>query len=311
MTAFTTHTEANSTIRVGLVQWLIQSFPGPDAFLKKTEVEVRALANQKADFIVFPEYFTLSLLEHFHFQNEPKNLRTLASLADHFKEHFIELAQEYNVNIIAGSIPALLEDGLSNCTYLCRRDGSTETYTKLHLSPFEIKTWQMSAGSQLGIFDTDCGKIGIQLSYDIQFPELSRIYAEKGVQVLFVPFATDSQQAYQRVRACGQARAIENECFVALSGCVGNFPEVNAVGHQYAQSVIFTPTDYWFPGNGIQTEATANIAAVVLSDLDIQALERLHHQGNVQNLKDRRKDFYQAQEMTISIPENGSKAIVS
>ena len=85
----------------------------------------------------------------------------------------------------------------------------------------------MSGGDKIGVFDTDCGKIGILICYDVEFPELSRIYADQGMKILFVPFLTDTQNGYTRVRHCAQARAIENECYVAIAGCVGNLPKVN------------------------------------------------------------------------------------
>ena len=75
----------------------------------------------------------------------------------------------------------------------------------------------MSGGKLLQTFDTDCAKIGVLICYDVEFPELSRLMADQGMQILFVPFLTDTQNAYSRVRVCAQARAIENECFVVIA----------------------------------------------------------------------------------------------
>ena len=85
----------------------------------------------------------------------------------------------------------------------------------------------MIGGNEVKVFDTDCGKIGLLICYDVEFPELSRILADQGMQILFVPFMTDTQNGYIRVRTCAQARAIENECYVAIAGSVGNLPRVN------------------------------------------------------------------------------------
>ena len=68
---------------------------------------------------------------------------------------------------------------------------------------------------------------GIQICYDVEFPELPRLLAEQGMQILFVPFMTDTQNGYTRVRSCAQARAIENECYVAIAGSVGNLDDQN------------------------------------------------------------------------------------
>ena len=100
-------------------------------------------------------------------------------------------------------------------------------YEKLHVTPDEIKSWGLNGGKLLNTFDTDCAKIGVLICYDVEFPELSRLMADQGMQILFVPFLTDTQNAYSRVRVCAQARAIENECFVVIAGSVGNLPRVH------------------------------------------------------------------------------------
>ena len=88
------------------------------------------------------------------------------------------------------------------------------------------------------------------------------------------------------------ARAIENECFVAIAGSIGNLPRVKNMDIQYAQSALFTPGDYAFPTNGIKAEATPNTEMILVADVDIDLLRELHTFGAVHNLKDRRKDFY-------------------
>jgi|GEM_PF-7078684 len=94
--------------------------------------------------------------------------------------------------------------------------------------------WGMQGGNNLKTFDTDCGKIGILICYDSEFPELSRLLADDGMDILFVPFLTDTQHGYSRVRHCSHARAIENECYVAIAGSVGNLPNVHNMDIQYA-----------------------------------------------------------------------------
>lgn len=151
----------------------------------------------------------------------------------------------------------------------------------------------MVGGSSLQTFDTDCGKIGILICYDVEFPELSRILADQEMDMLFVPFLTDTQNGYTRVRHFAQARAIENECYVAIAGCVGNLPRVNNMDIQYAQSAIFTPSDFPFPTNGVKAEATPNTEMTLIADVDLDKLKELHSYGSVRILTDRRKDLYE------------------
>ena len=92
--------------------------------------------------------------------------------------------------------------------------------------------------------------------------------------------------------ASAQARAIENECYVVIAGAVGNLPNVNNMDIQYAQSAIFTPSDFSFPTNTVKTEATPNTEMVLIADVNLDLLKELHARGSVRNLKDRRKDLY-------------------
>lgn len=186
----------------------------------------------------------------------------------------------------------LQDNQLFNVSHLCRRDGSSEEYRKIHITPSEITAWGITGGNELGIFNTDCGKIGVVICYDVEFPELGRLYADQGAQMLFVPFLTDTQNGYHRVRRCAQAQAIENECYVAIAGCVGNLPKVSNMDIQYAQSAVFTPTDFAFPENAIKAQATPNNEMTLIVDVDLDLLRELNTKGSVRNLRDRRTDLY-------------------
>jgi predicted amidohydrolase len=224
---------------------------------------------------------------------EPEAIRELARHTATIVQKFSELAISYNINIISGSMPEIKNKRLYNVGYLCRRDGTVDRYEKIHVTPDEEKVWGMQRGNQIKVFDTDCGKIGIMICYDVEFPELSRLLADDGMDILFVPFLTDTQNGYSRVRNCAQARAIENECFVAIAGCVGNLPKVHNMDIQFAQSMVFTPCDFAFPTNGIKAEATPNTEMILIADVDIDLLRELNQQGSVRNLRDRRKDLYE------------------
>ncbi|RDC58629.1 GNAT family N-acetyltransferase [Pedobacter chinensis] len=281
------------TIRLGLVQWQMRLFPDMESFYEQVEFFVDAVSGYKSDFIMFPELFNTPLLQPYNHLPEIEAMRKLAEKTAEIVAKMHEYALSYNVNIITGSMP-LLDDGkLYNATYLCHRTGKIDEYRKIHITPNEQKYYGMVGGDKVQVFDTDCGKVGILICYDVEFPELSRIYADQGMQILFVPFLTDTQNGYTRVRHCAQARAIENECYVAIAGCVGNLPKVNNMDIQFAQSAVFTPSDFAFPTNAIKAEATPNTEMVLVVDVDLHLLDELHHYGTVKVLKDRRADLYQ------------------
>jgi predicted amidohydrolase len=236
--------------------------------------------------------FNTPLMAEYNHMDAAKAMRELAKYTEPITEAFTKLAVSYNVNIIAGSMPKIDGEHLYNVSYLFRRNGSMEESVKLHPTPSEINSWGMRGGSDLKVFETDAGRIGILICYDVEFPELGRILAGQDMQILFVPFLTDTQNGYNRVKFCAQARAVENECYVAIAGCVGNLPNVNNMDISYAQSAVFTPSDFGFPTNGIQSEATPNTEMIVIADVDLSTLGQLHEYGSVQNLKDRRTDLY-------------------
>lgn len=281
------------TIRLGLVQWQMRLFNDLDAFYEQVEFFVDAVSGYKSDFIMFPEFFNTPLLQPYNHLPEKEAMKKLADKTEEIVQKLQEYAVSYNVNIIAGSMPVKEKGKLYNATYLCHRNGLTEDYRKIHITPNEQKYYGMSGGDKIGVFDTDCGKVGVLICYDVEFPELSRIYADQGMQILFVPFLTDTQNGYTRVRHCAQARAIENECYVAIAGCVGNLPKVNNMDIQFAQSAVFTPSDFAFPTNAIKAETTPNTEMMLVVDVDLHLLDELHHFGTVKILKDRRKDLYE------------------
>lgn len=286
-------TTKKKNVRLGLIQWQMRPYKNLDELMVQVEYFVEAVSGYRSDFALFPEFFNAPLMAENNHLSEPEAIRELAKHTDNIVQKFSELAVSYNINIISGSMPEIRNNLLYNAGYLCRRDGTVERYEKLHVTPDEAKVWGLQGGSKLQVFDTDCGKIGVLICYDSEFPELSRILADDGMDILFVPFLTDTQNGYSRVRYCAQARAIENECYVAIAGSVGNLPKVHNMDIQYAQSMVLTPCDFAFPANGIKAETTPNTEMILIADVDLDLLRELNQLGSVRNLKDRRKDLYE------------------
>ena len=284
---------SKSVVRLGLIQWQMRLYDGLEGLFTQVEYFVDAVATYKSDFVLFPEFFNAPLMADYNHLSEAEAIRKLAEYTDDIRDRFVNLAVSYNINIITGSMPELRDDGkLYNVGFLCRRNGTFEKYTKVHITPDESKSWGLVGGDTVKVIQTDCGPVGVLICYDVEFPELSRILAQQHMRMLFVPFLTDTQNGYSRVRYCARARAIENECYVAIAGSVGNLPKVANMDIQFAQAVVFTPCDFSFPTNGIKAEATANTEMILVADVDLDLLRELHQFGAVKNLKDRRTDLY-------------------
>ncbi|MGI4738959.1 MAG: GNAT family N-acetyltransferase [Janthinobacterium lividum] len=281
-----------SNVRIGIVQWQMRATKSLEDFFQQIEFFVDTVSGYKADCVLFPEFFNAPMMALTNESSASAAIRGMAAFTEPIKVRMMELAVSYNINVIAGSMPVYEDGKLFNVSYLCRRDGTVDEQYKLHVTPDEASYWGMRGGDKIKCFDTDFGKIGILVCYDVEFPELSRILSDEGMKILFVPFWTDTKNAYQRVRICAQARAIENECYVAITGSVGNLPRVENMDIQYSQSAVFSPSDFAFPHDAIVAEATPNTEMTLIADLDLDLLKDLNTSGAVRNLRDRRKDLY-------------------
>lgn len=281
-----------SSARIGCVQWQMREMHSVDELIQQVEYFIDALSDYRCDVALFPEFFNAPLMGLAEHRTSIEAIRYLAGYSDKIVTEVSHLAVSYNINVIAGSLPVIEDNELYNVAYLCRRDGTIESQYKLHPTPHEKRDWVMEGGDQLRIFDTDFGRIGILICYDVEFPELARLLSEKEMQILFVPFWTDTKNGYLRVRRCAQARAIENECYVAIAGSIGNLPKVDNVDIQYGQTAVFSPSDFAFPHDAIMAETTPNTEMTLIVDVDLDKLQVLQNDGSVRNYLDRRRDLY-------------------
>lgn len=279
-------------VRLGVVQWQNRPATSIDAVIDQAEYFVDTVSDYGSDFVLFPEFFNAPLMVRYNELSPAEAIRKLAGTTMPIVAKMREFAVSYNINIIAGSMPRVEKGKLYNSAWFCGRDGSFEEIRKIHITPSERESYGMVGGNAVRAIDTDCGKIGILICYDVEFPELPRLLREQGAQILFVPFMTDLQTGYNRVRFCAQARAVENECFVAIGGSVGNLPRVDNMDIQFSQSAVFSPSDFAFPSNGIVAEATPNTEMVLVADVNLDLLHELQQSGSVTNFKDRRTDLY-------------------
>ncbi|TXK85304.1 bifunctional GNAT family N-acetyltransferase/carbon-nitrogen hydrolase family protein [Paenibacillus sp. N3.4] len=289
------HYKQSFPVRVCVIQYMLKKIDSFEEFATQCEHYVDVASDYKSDFAVFPENISMQLLSFLEERSPSLAIRKLSTFTDQYIELFTEFAVKYNVNIIGGSHFVENNNRLYNVAHLFRRDGSIEQQYKLHISPNERRWWGINGGMQLEVFDTDCGKISIQLGSDIEFPEISRIVAEEGAQMIFVPFCTEDRQTFLRVKYCAQARAIENQVFVVTSGTVGNLTHVDNVDIQYAQSGIYTPADFSFPRDGIAGECSENTETVIMAEVDLEVLQRYRKSNDVLTFRDRRTDIYSLQ----------------
>ncbi|MCA9242594.1 MAG: GNAT family N-acetyltransferase [Phycisphaerales bacterium] len=298
--------QAVTSVRLCLVQYMMRRVADFDEFAKQCEFIVDVGSDYKSDFVVFPELFTTQLLSLIHSERPALAARKLAEFTPQYLDLFGDMAIRYNVNIVGGSQFAVEGDDLFNISYLFRRDGTIKKQYKIHVTPNERRWWGVTPGNSVEVFDTDRGKVAILICYDAEFPELARVAAGKGAKILFVPFNTDERYGYLRVRHCAQARAIENQMYVAIAGCAGMMPFVDNADMHYAQCAVLTPSDFPFARDAVASESMPNIETIVVHDVDLELLRRNRIDGTVRPWTDRRKDLYTVR---YNDPEHGPQEV--
>lgn len=280
-------------VRVCAAQYLMRPLRAWEE-LEQTVVFFATTADEyHCHFLLLPEYFTAQLFSMMPAEWGPKQaISQLVEMTDRYLEMFTRLARTYNLYIIGGSHPVCRDGYLYNAGHLFTPGGNVYTQEKLHITPSERETWDVRPGETIKIFDTPLARIAIQVCYDIEFPEITRLLTLAGVEIVFVPFSTDEKKAFYRVKYTAQARAVENYIYVVISGNVGNLPTRTYLIN-YGQSAIFTPSDIAFPLHAVAGEAEPNVETVVIADLDLTTLAQQRLSGSVRPLYDRRPDLYE------------------
>lgn len=279
-------------VRIACIQYQLRPIQDFKSFEEQVTFFVDSAEDYAADFVLLPEFFTTQLMS-FLPEREPVNaIRHLAEYTEPVKELLARLATRFDVHIIGGTHPNVVDGRLYNTSFFVYPDGRVEEQNKIHLTPTEREYWRMEAGDQLKVFDTDKGRVAIAICYDCEFPELVRKYADAGCELLFVPFCTDDRHGYLRVRYSAHARCIENQIYVAMTGTVGNLPRVAYMATNYGRASILSPSDFPFARDGIAADGDVGQEMLVVADVDLDLIEEARTSGSVRPFRDRRADVY-------------------
>ncbi|PIR23951.1 MAG: acyltransferase [Deltaproteobacteria bacterium CG11_big_fil_rev_8_21_14_0_20_45_16] len=275
-------------IRVGTLQYFIRPVKSFDEFRSQVVGLVETAADYKCRLLVFPEYFSVQLLTLGDVRRKiDLQIRELSDQVENLISLFADLSKKHQLYIVAGTFAQLSDDGhVRNRSYFFGPKGDHAYQGKLHMTRFEKEEWLVNSDQKLKIFETDFGKMAINICYDVEFPELARVAARLGAQILAVPSCTDERQGFLRVRYCAQARCIENQLFVMQSSTVGSLPNVPAVSLNYGQASILTPSDFPFARDGILAEGISNQESLIIGELDLTLIERARTSGTVLPLID-------------------------
>jgi predicted amidohydrolase len=277
-------------VKIATAQYDISFLENWQNYQAKIERWVGEAAEQDAKILLFPEYGSMELASLFPkevYSSLSKQLASMQSLLDDYTGLFRTLAQKYGCYIQSGTFPVEIEPNVyRNRAYLFMPDGRIDYQDKLIMTRFENEQWLINSGEELKCFDTEYGRIAINVCYDSEFPMLARKQVEAGANLILVPSCTDTLAGYHRVKIGCQARALENQCYVVQSPTVGEAPWSEAVDVNIGAAAVYTPVDRGFPDNGILAIGELNKAQWVMAEISLSACEAVRQQGQVFNYRD-------------------------
>lgn len=251
--------------------------------MKTARLMIEESISKNADFIILPEMFNCpySNDKFIEYGEKEKSSETLSEIS--------KLAKSNNAYILAGSIPEIEEDKLYNTSYLFDRQGNViAKHRKMHLFDIDVKgkiTFKesdvLTAGNDFTIADTEFGKVGIGICYDIRFPELAKIMVENGALILIYPGAFNMTTGPAHWELLFRSRAMDNQAF-----CIGVAPALNndASYHSYGHSIITNP---W----GEVIAQASEKESLIISEIDLSEIKKVREELPL--LKNKRDDLYE------------------
>ena len=270
-----------SKIKIALCQMNV--IDGKEKNLKKAELMINKAVDKNSDFIVLPEMFNCpySNDKFIEYCENEKTSQTLFKIS--------ELSSKNNVYILAGSIPEKEKGKLYNTSYLFDRNGKIiAKHRKMHLFDIDVKgkisfreSDVLTAGNNITVVDTEFGKIGIGICYDIRFPELARLMTLKGASILFYPGAFNMTTGPAHWELLFRSRALDNQVY-----CIGVAPalNMNASYHSFGHSIITNP---W---GEIIAEASEK-EELIISEINLNEIKKIREELPL--LKNKREDLYE------------------
>lgn len=280
-------------IKIALAQYPITSFKDWTEWARHLDTWTAGACRQGARLLVFPEYGAMelcSLMDLALQQDLHGQLQAMQGFHRAFLEQFKKMSATHQCWIVAPSFPLRSGDRIINRAYVTAPSGSVGWQDKWMMTRFEAETWGIHAGPKvLSLFECDWGSFGIQICYDIEFPLGTQLLATAGAGLIVCPSCTETIRGATRVHIGARARALENQCFVAVSQTIGDAPWSPAVDENYGYAAVYSTPDLGMPEQGIFIQGEPQIPAWVYQTLDFSLLEQVRANGQVFNFRDQQQ----------------------
>ncbi|MBN8727960.1 MAG: carbon-nitrogen hydrolase family protein [Xanthomonadales bacterium] len=257
-------------------------------FADRVAGRVAGAAASGAQLLVLPEYLAFESAASLPADARGDLHRSLAGLQPRHGDYLAlaaELARRHSVYLLAGTF--LLDVGggrYRNRAYFMAPDGRHGFQDKLTLTGYERDAAVIEPGDELKVFEADFGRVGIDICYDIEFPLYARAQVEAGARLLLAPSCTDTEAGATRVRVGCQARALENQVFVACAVTAGEAHWSPVLDFNSGRAAVYTPIDHGFPASGIAVQADGGDWAI--EELDLELLDAFKQEAQVANVTD-------------------------
>jgi predicted amidohydrolase len=276
-----------STVRLALSQFPITAPPSLEAFFAKLDGILAEARSGGAELVVLPEYACMETAAAFPGAGDPaRELASVSAAGPALLAGFRDAARRHGVWLLPGTMPRAEAGRVVNRAPLIAPDGSLTAQDKSTMTRFEAEQWGVSPGAAPRVFDTAFGTLGIAICYDVEFPNIVRAQVDAGAWLILAPSCTDSLHGFNRVRLSARARALENQCFVAMVPTVGLAPSLASVDENHGYAAVFGPVDRGFPEDGIIVAGTLDAAELVFADLDSARIDAVRADGAVRNHRD-------------------------
>lgn len=276
-------------LRLGLLQYGVGRPESVAAFGHALEARLEE-GRAQADLLVLPEYACVELgaaLVGGDVTDEQTELAAMVAAAPEILEAMRAAARRMGVWLLPGTLPMRREDGrIVNRAPLITPEGRLAFQDKRAMTRFETERWGVTQGADPNVFDTPWGRIGISVCYDVEFPKHVRVQVQEGAWLVLAPSCTDTLHGFNRVRIGAAARAMENQCYVAITPTVGQAPWSAALDVNRGHAAVFGPVDRGFPEDGVLARGALDADQWVFCRLDPARIAAVREDGQVRNHRD-------------------------
>jgi predicted amidohydrolase len=269
--------------------WPVQPLSSVAAYGAKLEDFCAQARAGGADLLLTAEYACVELgaaLAGNTTADEAAELRAMVGASDAILAAMRGAARRHGLWLVPGTLPMESEGRIINRAPVIAPDGALAFQDKFRMTRFEAERWGISAGAAPSVFPTPWGLLGLSICYDSEFPKLVRAQVEAGAWLILVPSCTDTSHGWNRVRIGARARAMENQCFVAVAPTVGGFAASAALDENHGAAGIYGPVDRGFDAEGVVAEGEYDAPGLVFATLDPTRLDAVREEGAVRNHRD-------------------------